>query len=91
MKIRTLRNMAFDGVFAPAGSVIEVPHTFGQATVNQGRAVIVTEETEASLKSEDGRNFPVDEAPAVKRGGRKPKPAAAAEAEPAQPATDPFD
>jgi hypothetical protein len=102
MKIKTLRNMAFDGVFAPIGTVLEVPKTFGQATVNQGRAVAVPDETEASLMSEDGRKFLVGEQPAAeaeptetesatKRGGRKPKPAAAAEAEPGQHAADPFD
>jgi len=90
--------MAFDGVFTPAGTVLEVPNLFGQATINQGRAALVPDETEASLVSEDGRKFPVDEAAEPAKRGRKPKPAAAAaesepgeSAEPEQPAADPFD
>lgn len=52
MKIRTLRDMGFDGKHTKAGTVVECPPTLARYLVVSGRAEHVEESTESEVETE---------------------------------------
>ena len=52
MKIRTLKDLGFDGKHTPAGSIVECPPTLARELITGNRAVAVADELPAEVKTE---------------------------------------
>lgn len=74
MKIKTLKDMGFDGRHTKAGTIVECPPTLARDLIGAGRAEAVEDETPAEVETEtEGlKPFPPpnEEEPAAKPKGK---------------------
>jgi hypothetical protein len=62
MKIKTLKDMGFEGKHTPAGSILEVKETLARELVGNGRAVAVeASEADSVVEAEGPGRFPGDD------------------------------
>ena len=62
MKIKTLKNMGFDGKHTPAGTIVQCPQSLAKELISTNRAVAVTDDHHAKVetKTEGPAPFPGD-------------------------------
>lgn len=74
MKIKTLKDMGFDGKHTKAGTIVECPPTLARDLIGAGRAEAVEDETPAEVETEtEGlKPFPPQE---EESEGTEPEPA----------------
>jgi hypothetical protein len=61
MKIKTLKDMGFEGKHTPAGSILEVKETLARELVGNGRAELAEGEAETVVEVEGPARFPGDD------------------------------
>ena len=62
MKIKTLKDMGFEGKHTPAGAVLEVKDTLARELIGGGRAIAVeADEVDAVVEADGPARFPGDD------------------------------
>jgi hypothetical protein len=62
MKIKTLKDMGFEGKHTPAGAILEVKETLARELIGGGRAIAVeADEVDAVVEADGPAPFPGDD------------------------------